>query len=222
VDKIADEDVQKWASDSERPQHRVSLSEGFWLADTPCTDLFWEGIGADRDSSETSESTILGMHPITNVSWDKVLLFLQAIATYLPTNVRAFLPSEAQWEYACRAGTESAYWWGDAPDENRMNVNGRYKGVTEVKRFSPNPWGLFDMHGNVWEWCADPGRRVYNEAAFNDAPKIDEKEDWRVLRGGAWYSPPARARAASRSVVPRGHDWNRCGFRLALRSTSAG
>jgi formylglycine-generating enzyme required for sulfatase activity len=219
IERITNDDFKKWASEQETPPHRVTLSQGYWLADTPCTQAFWQLLMGENPSHFKDESDA-AQRPVESVSWDSVREFLDRLNQELPDGVQAFLPTEAQWEYAARAGTRTAYWWGDEADSSRANWNGEQKGTTPVKRYPPNAWGLHDTHGNVWEWCAG-SRRPYRDHAEHDPPDGDDKT-LRALRGGSWFHHPGYARAAFRDVFLRGFGWPYFGFRLALRSVSPG
>ncbi|MBL0284411.1 MAG: formylglycine-generating enzyme family protein [Zoogloea sp.] len=143
------------------------------------------------------------------VSWDEVDEFLKKVGERLP-GVKAELPTEAEWEYACRAGTPTAFSWGNGITPAQANYDGRqayaagptgeYREKTvPVKSFAPNAWGLYQMHGNVWEWCAD-GMRVYDgEAQENPRGETGDAADApRVVRGGSWNFEPWWLRAAFR------------------------
>ena len=143
-------------------------------------------------------------------------LFLVALQPLLPPGCEVVLPTESQWEYACRAGTQTQYWWGDEADDARANWNDQHGGPTPVDRYPPNPWGLFDMHGNVWEWCAD-GQRDYADAPARD-PEGPGEDHVRMVRGGSWISHPGYARAADRPRRHRGDANLFQGFRFALKS----
>ena len=203
--------------DDEGPQHRVTISRGFWLANTPCTQALWQFV-MGRNPSHFAQGADAPARPIESVSWDDVQAFLQGLRQLLPEGCEPGLPTEAEWEYACRAGTQTAYAWGKQFIDGHANVGSRAS--TAVFAYPPNPWGLFDMHGNVWEWCADAPRR------YQDRPEVDPhggtEGDYRVLRGGAWRLLAAFARAAFRFRVQRGHARRDDGFRLALRSPGPG
>ena len=215
--RIDDKDIRKWADQNEAPQHPVTISRGFWLADTPCTQALWLAVVGGKNPSDFQSGADAGQQPVEQVSWDDVLAFLAALRVQLP-QADPLLPTDAEWEYACRAGTLTAYSWGDSAKPGRANMAGAEKQTSPVKRYPPNPWGLYDMHGNVWEWCADARRGVV------DRPEVDPsggtEGDARVLRGGAWHDHAARARAACRNHGRRGGAWRDGGFRLALRSPS--
>lgn len=203
--------------DDEGPQHGVTLTRGYWLADTPCTQQLWSVVMGDDNPSQFQDGEDAPQHPAERVSWDRVQEFLSALDERLPSGVRACLPTEAQWEYAARAGSETAYWWGDEADSRRANWNGEQRGTTPVKRYEASPWGLYDVHGNVWEWC-DGSVRTYEAQEETDPPDGGD-EGSHARRGGSWDRDPRRSRSASRSQAPRGSGWRGGGFRLALRSS---
>jgi formylglycine-generating enzyme required for sulfatase activity len=219
VEQITDQYIRIGFSELEFPQHMVTLSEGFWLGDTLCTQALWRALLA-ANPSRFKEEADAAERPVEKVSWDDVQTFLERLNSELPEGVQACLPTEAQWEYAARAGTRTAYWWGDDADGSRANFGNQQKGTTRVKRYAPNPWGLHDVHGNACEWCSG-SRRPYRDQAELDPPDGDHKP-FRALRGGSWASHAGSARAAFRNDFLRGGDWPDAGFRLALRSVSPG
>ncbi len=203
--------------DDER-QHSVMLSCGFWLADTACTQALWNAVTAERSSEFQGEQL-----PVENISWLDAAEFCELLNQSFP-GFGACLPSEAQWEYACRAGTTTAFWWGDAQsvvhakyDGDRSYAHERQgqsaENTVEVTRFVPNPWGLYQMHGNVNEWCRD----WYGD--YPDGPAVDPVGpalgDCRVVRGGSWASYGRWLRAAIRLNVPPDYSDEIIGFRLA-------
>jgi formylglycine-generating enzyme required for sulfatase activity len=203
----------------QHPQHPVTLSQGFWLADTPCTQALWQALMGENPSAFKSAEDA-DKHPVGNVSFDDVQAFSVKLGEALPTGWLAGLPTEAQWEYACRAGTTTAYWWGDEPDDTQANWNQQQKGTTPVTKYAANPWGLYDMHGNVWEWCADAPRK-YSGRAERD-PVSDREGTPRVVRGGSRGEDPKYARATFRRTRHQGTRSVIQGFRFALRSSSPG
>lgn len=210
--------------EDEHPQHLVTLSQGFWLAETPCTQALWQAV-MDSNPSHFNKGPDAPQRPVENVSWDDVQQFLARLNRLLPKGCEAVLPTEAQWEYACRAGTQTAYSWGDEPDDSRANFDSRADknpddedGTTPVDRYPPNPWGLRDLHGNVWEWCVI-GRRSYEHGTFRD-PSGGTEGEARGVRGGAWNILPGYARSACRFRVLLDDRYRSCGFRFALRSSS--
>ncbi|HEX4612904.1 MAG TPA: formylglycine-generating enzyme family protein [Urbifossiella sp.] len=176
--------------DDEGPTHEVVISRGYWLFDTPCCQDLWEAVlGA-----KANESRFRGpRRPVENVSWDEAVAFTERLnARVSGLNVR--LPREAEWEYACRAGTTGARYGAlDAIAWQRGNSQDQ---THEVGLLAANPWGLYDMLGNVWEWCQD-NRRVYRNRAVVDPD--GGSGAGRVIRGGGWYNAARYARAADRS-----------------------
>lgn len=197
------------ALSKEMPQHRIVIGKGFWLADTPCTQALWEAVMGSNPSSRKSPRW-----PVTDVSWTEVQTFLFTLDALLPS-FGAALPTEAQWEYACRAGT-SGPTYGDI-DEPLGDIawfdgnSGRVPHDVATKRC--NPWGLFDMLGNVWEWCAD-GKRAYGQAAVQDPVGPGSS---RIVRGGGCWSIALHVRAAYRSTIEPGERDVGFGFRIARR-----
>lgn len=198
----------------ERPQHEVLLTEGYWLADTPCTQALWTAV-MGWNPSEFQHRQRAGSYPVENVSWDDVDAFLQRLALLLPDGCLPVLPTEAQWEYAARAGTATAYWWGNEPDDQRANWKQQHKGTTPVDRFLPNPWGLHDVHGNVWEWCLDH-RGSYGYEPVRD-PCGHLVSPARAMRSASCLSQPDSARSSSRIRRHRVNRLSGQGFRFSLR-----
>ncbi len=216
--------------DDEGPQHSVTLSAGFWLADSACTQALWQAVMGKNPSHFKAKNRGGPQHPVEQVSWNDVQRFLRALEERLPGAIVS-LPSEAEWEYACRAGTLTAFSFGDQITPEQVNYDGNYpyaggsKGLyrestVPVRSLPANPWGLYEMHGNVWEWCVD-GKREYVARDETD-PRGSEGEGVaaRVVRGGSWSDGAGRTRSAFRGanapVSANLYD----GFRFALRSTS--
>ena len=199
-------------------QHEVILSEGFWLAETACTQALWEAVmGQNLSYFKGAE------RPVELVSWEDAVAFIERLNAQVDgLNLR--LPTEAEWEYACRAGTRTPFWFGDDITTEQVNYDGNYpyaggkKGefraaTVEVKALHCNGWGLYQMHGNVWEWCSD-WYGDYPKGPVAD-PVGAETGGRRVLRGGSWGSHGRNARSARRDhSAPDGrtHD---IGVRLA-------
>lgn len=213
---IKDNEVRDWANQYEHEPRNECIGAGFWLADTPCTQAFWTAV-VDENPSHFSDRPDAAERPVENVTWDAVMNQFIARFAQSPdwgTEGRLCLPSEVEWEYAARAGTRTAYWWGDAPEDMRANWSRLREGTTPVKDNASNPWGLYDVHGNVWEWCSDVWYRR------RGAPEALPEEQARVVRGGSWFSPPVLARAAYRYWWHRWIARQYQGFRFALRSPS--
>ena len=213
---IKDKALHEWANQHEHAPRREMVDQGFWLADTPCTQAFWRAV-ADVDPSHFAAGPEAPERPVENVTWDDVMD--QFIARFVArsewgTGTGLYLPAEVEWEYAARAGTRTAYWWGDAPEDARANWGQQQGATTPVHRYPPNPWGLYDMHGNVWEWCSDVWQ------SRRDAPEALPDESFRVARGGSWIFFPGDARAAYRGGGHRSDAYQDRGFRFALRSPS--
>ncbi len=190
-------------------QHRVTLTRGFWMAKTETTQGQWERVMGENPSAFEGEDP-----PVENVSWDAVQGWLEKMneTTPLPSGWKWALPTEAQWEYACRAGTESAFAgyldemaWYDENSGSTTNPVGTKKA---------NAWGLHDMHGNVWEWCSD-WYGDYSSGSSSD-PTGATTGVFRVLRGGSWYCVAQDCRSALRSRSSPGFRGRGLGFRPAL------
>ncbi|WP_442774827.1 SUMF1/EgtB/PvdO family nonheme iron enzyme [Sphaerotilus montanus] len=203
-------------SDFEGPHHEVTLTEGYWLADTACTQALWKAVTGKIPSQFKDDPQL----PVEKVSSDDVTeRFLPALNRQLGEGA-AYLPTEAQWEYACRAGTTTAYEFGDAFDPARANVSGGAGNTVPVRQFPPSRWGLYQMHGNVLEWCAD-ARRSYTEESVTDPEGGQDGSD-RAVRGGSWLCVAKWSRSAFRGINTRYFRLGSFGFRFALRSVEQG
>ena len=210
--------------DKDETQHKVTLTNGFYLGKYEVTQSQYEAVMNHNPSKFKSEN-----RPVENVSWDDAVLFCDKLteierkAGRLPEGLVYSLPTEAQWEYACRAGTTTAYSWGDAITSDDANYNwdgdwnsgSDFKETRDVGQYSANPWGFFDMHGNVWEWTAD-WYTAYSSGAQTD-PEGPATGSYRVLRGGSWLLPGTYLRSADRSNhFPSGRFLN-IGFRVGFQ-----
>lgn len=205
---IVDKDARDWANEHEHEPRKECIDTGFWLAETTCTQAFWFAV-VGENPSHFNDRSYAARRPVENVSWDAVMEQFVARFAQNPdwsTEDKLCLPSEKEWEYAARGGTRTAYWWGDQPDAS-ANLNW----PVAVDRYPPNSWGLYKMHGNVWEWCADVWRNRL------DSPEAQPDETLRVVRGGSWFDSPGFARAACRNWWLRGHAHRSGGFRFAMR-----
>ena len=201
-------------------QHPVTLSRGFWIAETPVTQALWEVFMGDNPSRFKGAEL-----PVENVSWDDAQRFISKLNGMKP-ELQLCLPTEAQWEYACRAGTSTPFYFGDNITTDQVNYDGNYpyhngkKGedrsqTIEVKALPPNRWGLYQMHGNVWEWCQDWYETQYPTQPVTD-PQGAASGTNRVLRGGSWFSIGRYCRSALRLASDPANRIYYYGFRLAL------
>jgi formylglycine-generating enzyme required for sulfatase activity len=263
-------DGDKDARDDEHPQHRVRITRPFYQGATEVTcgqfRRFVDEAGyrteAEKDgkggwgwneaaarSERDPKYTWLNAgfeqtheHPVVHVSWNDAVAFCQWLSRKEGVTYR--LPTEAEWEYACRAGTSTKYCNGDDPEGLAAVGNiadgtakARYPNWTSpairaragipiaaqdgyiytapVGRYNPNAWGLFDMHGNVWEWCSDGYAAEYYQHSPVDDPQGADGAPSRVDRGGGWYNGPRHARSAARVRDAPGDRLCLLGFRLA-------
>ncbi len=210
----------------EQPVHRVTLSEGFWLGETLVTQAqfgLWELPKPHENYFNHEAPEVL---PVDQISWDDASEYCQWLNEigFAKDQGRAGLPAEVQWEYACRAGSDTEYWNGDG--EAALAEVAWYGGNAGSKTHPvgskpANPWGLNDMHGNLWEWCADE----WDDAAYGKLPletcapcrDTDASEQSsRVQRGGSWMNSAAYCRSAYRNwLVAGGRYWFH-GFRVGL------
>jgi formylglycine-generating enzyme required for sulfatase activity len=224
---------------AEGPQHQVILS-GFWMGKYPVTQAQYQSIMGNNPAKFKGNN-----RPVENVSWHEAMEFCDRLSEKLGQPYT--LPSEAQWEYACRAGTTTPFHFGETITTDLANYRGsdwEYEGktypgfygqgprgafreqTTEVGSFSPNGFGLYDMHGNVWEWCLDHYHYHYNYN-YSGAPTDGSAwvtggdSSYRILRGGSWGADPWYCRCASRIVnLPDGrNDFD--GFRVVSVSPRA-
>ena len=152
--------------------------------------------------------------PVERVSWEDATEFCKRLSN--KTSKVFGLPSEAQWEYACRAGTETAYHFGSQITAEFANYNYQVGQTTEVKRYSPNRWGLYDMHGNVWEWCQDYWHIDYNGAPPDGGAWVTGgNANRRVVRGGSWSLNPRFCRSVYRYNTTPNNASYFIGFRVS-------
>ncbi len=193
-------------------QHEVKLTTGFYLQTTPVTQGVWEQVMGDNPAHFMDGGADC---PVECVSWHDVQAFIETL-NHMERAPRYRLPTEAEWEYACRAGSKSAYCYGDDPavlsDYAWFDANARKRTHTVAGR-RPNAWGLHDMHGNVWEWCADWHGPYPSEPVIGPTGPRDGVS--RVVRGGSWNQGPFRLRCADRSRDAPRSRFRYIGFRLA-------
>jgi formylglycine-generating enzyme required for sulfatase activity len=213
---MGETDDDKFATDTERPAHRVAIAQPFALGRFPVTVGEYRAFAPRHAPSEDSG------WPVVNVSWDDAQAFCSWLRSATGQPFR--LPSEAEWEYACRAGTRSSFVNGGqitpceanflyAEDGQRIGLGQR----TPAGRYAPNPFGLYDLLGNVCEWVEDVWHRDYAGASADGSAWLATGEpDRRVIRGGAWDYLPRLLRSAWRDSLPRTHHRDNTGFRVAL------
>ncbi len=199
-------------SSDEGPQHRVTISHGFYMGKYEVTQAQWKAIMGNNPSRFKGDNL-----PVEEVSWNDVQKFIQKLNRQTGLHFR--LPTEAEWEYACRGGTDTAFCYGDS--ESQLGDYAWYGSNSNSKTHpvgqkQPNAWGLYDMHGNVWEWCSD----WYDSDYYKNSPSTDPTGpatgDLRVFRGGSWYNSAQYCRSALRDWNDPSSRFHNLGFRLIL------
>ncbi|MDH3976707.1 MAG: formylglycine-generating enzyme family protein [Deltaproteobacteria bacterium] len=205
--------------DSDEIQHEVVLSSGYWLADTPVTQALWKALMGDNPSD------FKGMErPVENVTCRDVQRFIERL-NESKDDPGFRLPTEAEWEYACRAGTLTPFSFGAYITTEQVNYNGNYpygtgaeglyrEETVDVKALPSNDWGLYQMHGNVWELCSDRVGEYSREKQID--PQGAQTGEARVIRGGSWITRAHRVRSAYHSSWKPDECGGITGFRLAL------
>ncbi len=198
--------------DDEGPQHEVQLTQGYWLADTPCTQALWQAVMGQNPSQFMGPK-----RPVENVSWDDCQEFLLRLNERAP-GLRVRLPSEAEWEYACRAGSSGSTKEGELDGMHTATIIDLYSylefGTESEGRTHPvssnaaSLWGLYDMLDNVWEWCED-------EHGTNAAPTDSTVRTVRIVRGGTSVGRSGAGRRMLRSAELSDRRYDRLGLRVA-------
>jgi len=199
-------------------QHEVILTQGFYLGRYPVYQEQYECLMQENPSYFCEPKL-----PVETVSWYDAMAFCEALTLRFHKNFR--LPTEAEWEYACRAGGTSAFSNGAELSEEQANFDGKFsyngnttglcrRQTTPIDTFPPNAFGLYDMHGNVWEWCIDWYGEYPLEAVTD--PKGPDSGSIKNLRGGSWFHGPADARSAQRDALDPGRRHSPYGFRVAM------
>jgi formylglycine-generating enzyme required for sulfatase activity/tRNA A-37 threonylcarbamoyl transferase component Bud32 len=235
-------DQEALRSDSEGPVRQVKVFD-FFMGQLTVTQAQWRAVAQLPQvrrslSPNPAFFTQKDNHPIERVNWSEAVEFCDRLAK--KTNRPYRLPSEAEWEYACRAGTTTPFHLGatittdfanyrgtddDQGDRGKYPGNygkgpkGKYRGQTvEANEFPPNAFGLHNMHGNVWEWCADPWSPSYETPLKDSRSLVSDNNDVdRVIRGGSWSNSPQFCRSACRIFFPPGNRNNNLGFRVIFR-----
>jgi formylglycine-generating enzyme required for sulfatase activity len=203
----------------EQPQHFVTIKP-FLTGKFLITQALWKAI-----VGKLPPCRFKGEHlPVERVSWEEAQTFCQRLSQKTGRDYR--LPSETEWEYACRAGTRSPFSFGETITIDVVNFNGehsfraeprgRYIHVTTAGgTFPPNAFGLYDMHGNLWEWCADNWLDDYSSSPRDSSSYQNKDSQYRVVRGGSWHEPPDLCRSAVRLRVRQSDAEETIGFRVA-------
>ncbi len=206
--------------DDDEAQHHIKLTKAFYIGKFEVTQLQYRVIVNDNPSKFGGDKL-----PVDNVNWYETARFLKKLSD--KTGMKFRLPSEAEWEYACRAGTKTAFNTGTTIDSDLANydastpyadgiIGADLKRTTEAGSYPPNAFGLCDMHGNVWEWCSD----IYDNEYYKVTPLVDPKGPQegkaKVIRGGAWNEPPYKCRSADRNNRWPKTDESIIGFRIVL------
>lgn len=212
------QDAQREWVNREKPQHKVSIAAPFAIGKCPVTRgqfarfveatshdmsggaLVWAGSQWEQSPSTDWCSPGFGqtdLHPVVCLSWKDAEAYVRWLSRETGQPYR--LLSEAEWEYACRAGTTTRFSWGDeAPTPKQANFGAKVGKTTEVSSYAPNPWGLFNMHGNVWEWVEDCANNTYEGAPEDGSAWTRGDCSLRVQRGGSWSNLPRYLRSAFR------------------------
>ena len=203
----------------EKPVHPLRLTRGFYIQTTEVTQGHWNQIMAERPwllNGSLPEAVVIGdNYPACYISFPDALAFLKKLSRCEGRQYR--LPTEAEWEYACRGGTTTEYYWGDRFEGEFLwyvdNSGGRFHPVGSKK---PNPLGLYDMLGNAWEWCADWwAADTYTTSAETD-PSGPATGEYRVIRGGSFFAGAGNIRCSSRYRGIPDHRHEEDGFRVVL------
>ncbi|MGH1351223.1 MAG: SUMF1/EgtB/PvdO family nonheme iron enzyme [Methyloligellaceae bacterium] len=212
--------------DSERPQHEVTID--YCLAVGRFAVMFeeWDFYISRNPKAYKPDDQGWGRErrPVINVSWDDAKGYVQWLSEMTGKAYR--LLSEAEWEYACRAGTATEYSFGDGINQKQAQYSegdyGSAKHTVSVGSFDPNPFGLYDMHGNVWEWCEDDWHKNYIGAPSDGSARVEDNNGrGRVLRGGSWDVNPQFLRARDRDRFDRVNRNYGVGFRVARALASS-
>ncbi len=217
-------------------QYQVTISRPFFMQATEVTVGQWQQVMGKRLLGGPKGPATM---PVVRVSWHDVMKFIKKLNSLGEGTYR--LPTDAEWEYAARAGSETAYAWGseitcdqamysnNSRRSNQCVKTNQKKGLKSdaaapVKSYAPNSWGLFDMHGNVWEWCKDRfdtdihWQGLYREKQLTD-PEVKDTGENRIRRGGSWFGGATSCRSANRTYSNPGIRYKTTGFRLVRLSS---
>ncbi|MBO1059284.1 MAG: formylglycine-generating enzyme family protein [Dolichospermum sp. JUN01] len=226
--KMGSPENEQGYSSSQSPQHQVTVPP-FFMGKYPVTQKQWRAVAALEKVNidlESDPSYFKGDNlPVECVSWNDAREFCDRLSRMANKTYR--LPSEAEWEYACRGGTTTPFYCGETISTDLANYNGNYtygqgqKGqyrekTTEVRIFPANPFGLYDMYGNVWEWCEDEWHGNYVNAPTDGSAWTSLSSQYRLLRCGSWYYSPSICRSAFRDGRSPDSGYDDLGFRLVV------
>lgn len=204
--------------------HKVTISKNFWMGQMEVTQDQWQSVMGNKERHPEKPSPFRNIdpnYPVVSVSYYEVQKFLDRLNELSKTH-RFRLPTEAEWEYACRAGTTSAFSYGPQLSDTLANFNaeipskyvviGKYPGhPVKTGSYPPNPWNLYNMHGNVWEWVSDWHAPYSLEESID--PKGPSSGDLKIIRGGSWYFGAGNAKSSTR----RSHAPDLWGFSIGFR-----
>lgn len=220
---------EKYSSNRERPVHQVKVKD-FFIGEYPITQIQWHHVAklpqVNRQLKSKPSHFKGNNRPVESISWLEATEFCDRLSAHTGKKYR--LPTEAEWEYACRGNTITPFAYGETLTSKLADYASTYayaseagiayrQETTEVGSFLPNAFGLYDLHGNVREWCADPWHESYHGAPSNS--RIWQKggnQSWRTLRGGSWANKPSHCRSAHRSGYPEDLLNRVIGFRVAM------
>ena len=200
---------------NDETQHPETLSRGFYMLETEVTQSMWEGVMGNNPSHFKGSKL-----PVECVSWNDCQEYVQKLNALgvAPKGYRFSLPTEAQWEYACRAGTTTAFCFGDTLTDDKANYAGRVGDTSDVASYPANAWGLHNMHGNVCEWCSDWYGDYPNGAVTDPTGAVEGSS--RVFRGGSWADVAEDCRSAARHFDDPSNRGNAgLGMRVSLVSS---
>ena len=219
--KMGSPSTETGRSNNEGLQHNVNISP-FFMGKYEVTQEQYQAVMGNNPSDFKGAK-----RPVENVNWDDAVKFCQKLSEKTGKTYR--LPSEAEWEYACRAGTTTPFYFGDTITPDLVNYHGNNpygaaprglyrEQTTDVGSFPPNAFGLYDMHGNVYEWCSDKWHDNYSGAPTDGSSWETGGSEYRVQRGGSWSSHAVYCRSACRNYNSADHRWRYRGFRVAVAS----
>jgi|MDTC01.2.fsa_nt_gb formylglycine-generating enzyme required for sulfatase activity len=209
---------------SEHPRHKVTISKPFYIGVFELTQAQWETVMDSKPYDGKMVTKIGPDLPASWMQWREAIEYCDKLSKKIGRKVA--LPTEAQWEYACRAGSETAFCYGDDPKKIGeygwlgSNMIDNQKNKTYARKGGlrkPNAWGLYDMHGNVWEWCRDWYSKDFYASGKKVDPVCDKEAKTVVARGGSWYNDPIHLRSAARNswTGPKYRHYN-YGFRVIV------